>query len=86
MRQVAFNAAAPDDGDGFRRWVIDCINEIELASHETVEEVADAFTVTGLSSANELRTLDASTATTSDIARVLATFISDMHKRGMTRG
>jgi hypothetical protein len=85
MRRVSFGSppinilrAEPAD-----RFVLEALREIEKASAEAdVGQVADAFT---LSNFTATRTLDAATATASDVANVLATFISDLQKRGTKR-
>ncbi|MBW3099192.1 hypothetical protein [Pseudohoeflea coraliihabitans] len=66
------------------RWLTEAMAEVRKASHEQVtEQIADAYT---LSNFTETRTLDASTATASDIANVLATLLWDMQNRGVKRG
>ncbi len=46
-------------------------------------EVADAFSLTG--TFTEQRTIDAGTATATDLRNVLCTFLSDLKKRGVNR-
>lgn len=54
--------------------------ELEQASHmERVVSIAQAFTVTNVT---ETRTLDASTATVTDVANFLGTLIQDMRNGG----
>jgi hypothetical protein len=85
MRRVSFGnppsnilLANPD-----MRFVFEALREIEKASLEgDAGQVADAYTVTNFT---ETRTLDAGTATASDVADVLATLISDLQKRGTKR-
>lgn len=85
MRRVSFGnphvnilQASPD-----MRFVLESLREIEKASAEgDAGQVADAYT---LSNFTETRTLDASTATATDVADVLATFIFDLQKRGSKR-
>jgi hypothetical protein len=85
MRRVSFGnppsnilQAKPD-----MRFVLEALREIEKASAEAdAGQVADAFT---LSNYTETRTLNAGAATLGDVANVLATFISDLQKRGTKR-
>ena len=66
------------------QWLAQAVNEIQRASHDQVtEEVADAYT---LSNVTPTRTLDPTSATTADIANVLATLLQDMKNRGVKRG
>lgn len=80
MRPVAF---FQEVAGGFETWVRQCLREIENASNEDISEVADGFTIGG--SFIETRTLDLDTPSEANIAAVLATFISDMKKRGAKR-
>lgn len=60
--------------------VAENFRELEQASHmERVVAIAKAFTVTNVT---ETRTLDASTATVTDVANFLGTLIQDMSKGG----
>jgi hypothetical protein len=66
------------------QWLAQGLNEIQRASHDQItEEIADAYT---LSNITVTRTLDPTTATTADIANVLATLLQDMKARGVKRG
>lgn len=80
MRPVSLGA--PHELHGFEQWVQWALSEIERASYEGIDTAADAYTVTNFT---ETRELDASTATTQDIANVLCTFLSDLKKRGAKR-
>lgn len=80
MRPVSFFQQI---GANFEEWVRQCLREIETASYEDVSEVADAFTVN--SEFTETRVLDLNAPSTDNIAAVLATFITDMKKRGSKR-
>lgn len=83
MRPVFLGAPpARDDAQAFVRWVKDCLAEIERASNEVTEAVADDYTI---SNYTETRTLNAGTATATDVANVLCTFILDLQKRGTKR-
>lgn len=81
MRRVVLGSP-PNDPAAFKTWAIAAFREIELASYEDTLTVADDLTVSNVS---DLRTFDASTATLADVRNFLATFISDMKKRGMKR-
>jgi hypothetical protein len=74
----AVNPIVPNDLPGLVRKV----SEICFASQDVTEEIADAFT---LGTFTETRTLNPATATATDIANVLATFLNDMKNRGTTR-
>ena len=86
MRKVVIGApsfplatAAPEI-----RWLAEGLNEVQRASHDQItDEIADAYT---LSNVTTTRTLDPSTATTADVANVLATLLQDMKNRGVKRG
>ena len=63
----------------------DCIRalrEIEQASLEDACQIADGFTVSNFT---ETTTLDASTATTTQLADFVATFIDTLQRRGPNR-
>lgn len=85
MRPVSFgnppvNVMTVDPG---QRFLFEALREIEKASLVgDAGTVADGFTVSNFT---ETRTLNAGTATASDVANVLATFISDLKKRGSKR-
>lgn len=84
MRPVSFTSNPPDDTKGKLDWIIEALREIERASNEEAQEVADRFTITNL--ATPVKTLDATTLDASDVASVLGTFINDMKRRGPNRG
>lgn len=64
--------------------MLSALQEIARASYENDPAViASDFTVTNYT---ETRTLDAGTATTTDIANVLCTLISDLTKGGAKKG
>lgn len=86
MKKVSFGTPpfSPQTVTPEWRWTFEAIKKIEQASSEQItEEIADAFTLLNVV---ETRTLDASTATVTDIANVLGTFLQDMKKRGSKRG
>jgi hypothetical protein len=70
------------DDKRFRTWVLQCMAEIERASYDDVAVVANDFTV---SNHTRTRTLDAATATLTDVKNVLCTFIEDIQNRGAKR-
>lgn len=73
----------PQDPAAFREWIIRAFRQIETASNDiAAEKVADAFTVSNLT---ETRSLDAASATTSDVAEVLGTLLTDLKRRGSKR-
>lgn len=83
MRAVFFGQPANKDDDKlFRDWVSTCLAEIELASQDDIPVMMKDFTVTNYTAT---RSLDASTATAADVAKVLCTLINDLQKRGMKR-
>lgn len=83
MRPVSFPSSVPGDSAGAIAWLLGAVRELALASQEDIAEVADAFTITNLT---ETRTLDCTGATLGDLCNVVGTLISDIHKRGTTRG
>ena len=56
-----------------------CFRMISDATHEDIDQVFEVVTVSNFT---PTRTLDASTATVSDIANFLATIVDDIKKRG----
>lgn len=82
MRPVALGRPYGNDPNVFRKWVLECFAEIERAAQDELGLIANDFTVSGHT---QTRTLDAATATTSDIADVLCTLIEDLQNRGMKR-
>lgn len=82
MRPISLGRPNTNDVEGFRKWVLWAFAEIERAAAEDTFVVADDFTVSGHT---PTRTLDAGTATTTDIANVLCTFLDDLQNRGMKR-
>jgi hypothetical protein len=76
MRRLNFGAPSGD----FQKWVTDCLRQIERASGEaSAERIADDFIITTLS---ERRTLDVSTASATEVAEFIGTFIAALKKRG----
>ncbi len=72
----------PIDEKRFRPWLIQALRTIEEASQDDIIEIVKDFTISGHT---PTRTLDASTATATDVADVLCTLIEDLQKRGMKR-
>lgn len=66
------------------QWVLQSLKEVELASFENDPAViASGFEI---SNYTETRTLDVATATTTDIANVLATLLLDLRRGGAKKG
>lgn len=63
--------------------VVRALREIENASFDSIETVADAYTISG--TFTETRTLNVTTPSTANLAAVLATIITDLKKRGAKR-
>lgn len=83
MRPVNFGLAPPTkEPERFAQWVKDCMSEIDRASNEQAEAVADAYAPSNYTAT---RTLDAATASAADIANVLCTFLDDLKNRGTKR-
>lgn len=84
MRAVYLSPRPPNAyGDElFKQWVSACFDEIQNASIEEIASIASDFTITGYT---ETRTLDASTATATDVANVLCTLILDLKRHGQHR-
>lgn len=82
MRRVNLGKPQAQDDETFRKWVMQAMAEIERASHEDLQAVAQAFTVTGFT---DLRTLDAGTSTGANTRNFLCTFINDLKRRGSKR-
>lgn len=81
MRPVALGQ--PLNDQDFIRWALASLREIETASYEDSAEVADAFTVTG--TLTQTYDLNVTTPTAANIAAVLATFLTDLKKRGTNK-
>lgn len=83
MRPVSLGRPYPANSDeAFRRWALEAFAELERASYDDIAAVANDFTV---SNHTETRTIDAATATATDVKNVLCTFINDIRNRGMKR-
>ena len=70
----------PQDDASFKQWVVSALSEIENASQEGIELVADAYTITG--TITESRSFNAGTADATALRNIIATFINDLKKRG----
>lgn len=64
-------------------WIMDSLQRIADASAVDPMAISDTFSVTTLT---QKHALDVSTATLTDVARVLGTLLSDMRKRGVNSG
>lgn len=82
MRPLSLGRPNTQNPEDFRKWVLAAFAEIERSAADDAFAVADDFTVTGHT---PTRTLNAGTATLTDIANVLCTFIQDLQNRGMKR-
>ncbi len=80
MRPISFHQKLPGEKD--EKWMMRCLRQIEEHSNEDALPIADQFTV---KPTTKTRTLDAGTATLSDVVNFLATFIDDLQKRGKNR-
>lgn len=77
MRPLIFGAPAPGQEV---QWLVDAVRQIEQASNEPdAQKTADGYEVTA--GYTESRAINPSTATTSDVAATLATFIEDLQNR-----
>jgi hypothetical protein len=85
MRRVFLGAPPVTVGtrDETMAWVINSLTEIEKASYEDIATVSDEFTVTN---PVPTRSLNVSTATANDVAKVLGTLLVDLQNRGSKRG
>lgn len=79
MRRLALGMPATGMPQDVAQWAIQALQEIERASYEGVEEVVNAYAVSNFT---PTRSLNAGTATTTDIANLLCTLIDDIQKRG----
>lgn len=75
----------PPQGDSDQKldWCIRALQAIEMASQADALAISDTFTITNISAKHSL---DGSTATLSDVARVIGTLLLDMRKRGVNSG
>jgi hypothetical protein len=80
MRQVSFGYRLP--GESPDDYLQRALRQLEEASLEDAMQIADGFE---LGEFTETHTLNPTTATTADVANFLATFISDLQKRGPNR-
>lgn len=76
MRPVKLGQPA---GNNDREWYRQALLEIERASQEETEAIADDFTPTNVTTT---RAFDADTVTTAQLADVLGTLIQDLQQRG----
>ncbi|KQZ49705.1 hypothetical protein ASD54_12260 [Rhizobium sp. Root149] len=80
MKRLVFGAPAKGQETD---WIIQSLRKIEQATFEDIEQTFDALTITG--SFTETRTINPSTATTAELAAFVATFVTDIKKRGQNR-
>lgn len=67
------------------KWIMDAIQAIERASQVDALTISQAYTVAHVP-AGGTRILDVSTATASDVAKVVASLLVDLQKRGSQSG
>lgn len=85
MRRVVVGTPPPDMMKSVEgRWISSALKEIELASFENDTSVITKTYL--LENYTETRALDVATATTADIANVLATLILDLKRGGSKKG
>ena len=82
MRRVFLGQKTADDNQAFRKWAEQALREIESASEDDIADVFGDFTVTGFTNT---RSLNATTATLSDVASFLCTLVNDLSNRGSKR-
>lgn len=83
MRRVTFGTIANrQDPKAVQKFILDALAEIERASQDDIQQVAQDFTVSNFTAT---RTLNAGTASATDVANVLCTFLNDMKNRGSKR-
>lgn len=83
MRALTLQGQPPvNDAEAFRLWAINCFEEIRLASIPDLSEMAKDYIITGYT---ESRSLDAATASATEIADFLCTFILDLQNGGSKR-
>ena len=88
MRAIPMMAPPPGPdatADQKANWCIQMLQSFVQASQDDPETIADAYQISRLSDV-PVRVLNVDTATASDIAAVLGTWIDDWQKRGPTRG
>lgn len=84
MKKLALGSPVGNTVEARLDWLTKtAIPKIVASSFDTdAFDVADGFSVTNVA---ETRSLDPTTAQLSDVANFIATFISDMQKRGQKR-
>jgi hypothetical protein len=85
VRPVNFPSAPPpaSDTEACLQWIIDALQEIELASQEDPSQIADAMEITNHT---PTRSLDPANVTLHELANFVATQNEDTRNRGSTRG
>lgn len=71
-------------GEDLSKFLERSFRTLEEASHEDAMVIADGYTITN-APATPVRTLDPTTATLSQLAAFVATFIGDLQKRTINR-
>lgn len=79
MRPLDLGSPPVNSGD-YKRWVEEALRQIQEASYEGLETVAQDFTATNYTIS---RTLDASAATLDELRQVVATLLVDMKNLGV---
>lgn len=70
----------PISQEEYRRWADEAFRQIQEASYEGLETVAQDFTATNYTAS---RSLNAGTATLAQLANVVATLLTDMKNLGV---
>lgn len=85
MRPVNFPSTPPppSDTEACLQWILDALQEIELASQEDPSQIADAMEV---SNHTPTRSLNPAAVTLKELADFVATQVEDTRNRGSTRG
>ena len=66
-------------------WLMAVVEKLAAASQDGMDTIADAYEVAN-PPASPVRTFDPSSATTADVANVLATLLADYTQRGVSGG
>lgn len=74
-----FLGGPPDNKEHYKQWVEEAFRQIQEASYEGVETVAQDYQATNYTAS---RTLNAGTATLAQLANVVATLLNDMRNLG----
>lgn len=66
-------------------WLMIMVDKLAAASQDGLDTIADSYEITN-PPASPSRAFDPTTATTSDVANVLATLLADYRQRGVSGG